>query len=118
MPNKMPGVDPQAEHQQETFEHELGEMRQLADDMLGQGAEAELAQEAVDQRGNGLAAGRRDFACLHGIAEDKEDTGQQREKLLFQKRLPRLLLCSRHGSRTGYLLTHSVEVEHFLLKLL
>ena len=48
----------------------------------------------------------------------REDTGQQREKLLFQKRLPRLLLCSRHGSRTGYLLTHSVEVEHFLLKLL
>ena len=80
MPNKMPGVDPQAEHQQETFEHELGEMRQLADDMFGQGAEAELAQEAVDQRGNGLAAGRRDFACLHGIAEDKEDTGQQRRR--------------------------------------
>ena len=80
MPNKMPGVDPQAEHQQETFEHELGEMRQLADDMLGQGAEAELAQKAVDQRGNGLAASRRDFACLHGIAEDKEDTGQQRRR--------------------------------------
>ena len=78
--DKTPCVDPQAEHQQETLEHELGEMRQLADDMFRQGAKAELAQKAVDHGGDGLAAGGRDFARLHGVAEDKEDTGQQRRR--------------------------------------
>lgn len=75
-----PGVDPQAEHSRKPSSmnsEKCANLRMICSD---KGPRPELAQEAVYQCGNGLAAGRRDFACLHGIAEDKEDTGQQRRR--------------------------------------
>ena len=84
VPDKMPGVHPQAEHEQEALQGILAEMCQLADKMHGDvGCKAghpQPGEHPLYQAKHPAAGPLRHHADLHGVGEDERDAADERQR--------------------------------------
>ena len=78
---KVPGIDPQAESEQEAFQRILAEMCQLAHDVVCQmvrhAGHSQTGEHLFHQEQYSSACRFRDVTDLHGVGKDEPNAGNQ-----------------------------------------
>ena len=116
MPQQVPRVHPQTEHEQEPLQHIFAEMGQLADDvhreMVRRAVQPQHPQNLLHPLQHPAAGPFRDSGHLHGVGEDEGDAADERKGkdhppgqqprrdalLLFRHQPSALMLCSMLAS--------------------